>query len=489
MIHDIFTQIDLDGDGTVELDELVEWYKQREGVGDLSLGQIEDAELARFCVSQLVHLVRQEGQQEAEKWSGLIKHDDEVGTETDAEKVVARKARWKKTMAKTKAALVVNDQKSSGGRLKKRIDKPAETDTERAARLMKSVIGRMNRSILDITFLAWAEHAKFMAGRTVMRFKCLASSTVRSGVSLTSPKVGDLVEGTEVEGFEMEVVRFGISRVKTLAGWVSDKFMDGRVILERIDENTKPLYVAKGPAEPERGTLIVKVICARGLPKMDLFGSVDGYATATCGNQEHKTGVVKKSRDPQWDKTMEFNDVSVAEEFHLTVFDHDAADADQTLVVVKAASASCPTPPEVSPSASVADVPAPFLAAPSPASHAPPVVLNGSTTVICSAAPTNTTVLTTLVALATWVTASTQAPPQPVRPLIAASTAVSSASQLMHADWSPVSSPHWSAYVPPGAPADGPVSAVIEIVCTSCLTMMLICGASPSTESIVMTHV
>ena len=331
MIHDIFTQIDLDGDGTVELDELVEWYKQREGVGDLSLGQIEDAELARFCVSQLVHLVRQEGQQEAEKWSGLIKHDDEVGTETDAEKVVARKARWKKTMAKTKAALVVNDQKSSGGRLKKRIDKPAETDTERAARLMKSVIGRMNRSILDITFLAWAEHAKFMAGRTVMRFKCLASSTVRSGVSLTSPKVGELVEGTEVEGFEMEVVRFGISRVKTLAGWVSDKFMDGRVILERIDENTKPLYVAKGPAEPARGTLIVKVICARGLPKMDLFGSVDGYATATCGNQEHKTGVVKKSRDPQWDKTMEFKDVSVAEEFNLTVFDHDAAGADDPM--------------------------------------------------------------------------------------------------------------------------------------------------------------
>eukprot|EP01051_Picozoa_sp_SAG22_P021717 SAG22_NODE_4908_length_1135_cov_1.305019_2_plen_249_part_01 len=35
MIHDIMTSIDVDGDGTVTVEELTDWYLQREGVGTL----------------------------------------------------------------------------------------------------------------------------------------------------------------------------------------------------------------------------------------------------------------------------------------------------------------------------------------------------------------------------------------------------------------------------------------------------------------------
>ena len=334
MVHDIMTEIDTDGGGEVEPDELIEWYRKREGVGELMLDQIEDAELARFCVSQLVHLVKRDGEEQAEKWSGMAAHggDDvkEIALEDSIDTAETRKARWKNVMGKTKAALVVNDKKSSG-RLTKREALVEETDEEKAARLMKSVLGRMQRSMLDITFMAWAEYAKFRAGRTIMRFRCLETSTVRSGKELTSPKVGELLAGTEVEGFETVTVRFGISRVRTKAGWVSDKFVDGRPILQRIDQDEKTVITVKPPDEPVMGTLIVKVIAARGLPKMDLFGSVDGYAVGAVGTQKHQTSVVKKDRDPVWNKTMEFTNVCIDDDFCLQVFDKDLADSDDCL--------------------------------------------------------------------------------------------------------------------------------------------------------------
>ena len=66
-------------------------------------------------------------------------------------------------------------------------------------------------------------------------------------------------------------MRLGISRVRIKAGWVSDKFVDGRPILVRVDQQEQTIVTAKPPEEPEVGTLIVKVMAARGLPKMDLF--------------------------------------------------------------------------------------------------------------------------------------------------------------------------------------------------------------------------
>eukprot|EP01043_Picozoa_sp_COSAG02_P029571 COSAG02_NODE_1846_length_10682_cov_3.066900_1_plen_3275_part_01 len=334
MVHDIMTEIDTDGGGEVEPEELIEWYRKREGVGELMLDQIEDAELARFCVSQLVHLVKKDGEQQAEKWSGMVAHAGHdakaIALEDRIDTVETRKARWKVVMGKTKAALVINDKKSAG-RLTKRAEVVDETDEEKAARLMKSVLGRMQRNMLDITFLAWAEHAKFRAGRTSMRFRCVVTSTVRSGKELTSLKVGELVEGTEVEGFEMIPIRLGISRVRTKVGWVSDKLVDGRPILERIDQQEPSVITAKPPEEPEIGTFIVKVMAARGLPKMDLFGSVDGYAVGTVDGRKHQTSVVKKNRDPVWNKTMEFTNVCIHDEFSLQVFDKDLADADDCL--------------------------------------------------------------------------------------------------------------------------------------------------------------
>ena len=333
MVHDIMTEIDTDGGGEVEPEELIEWYRKREGVGELMLDQIEDAELARFCVSQLVNLVKKDGEEQAAKWSGMAAHeahDAKAIALEDSIDVETRKARWKVVMGKTKAALVVNDKKSTG-RLTKRAAMVDETDEEKAARLMKSVLGRMQRNMLDMTFLAWAEYTKFRAGRTVMRFRCVTTSSVRSGKELTSPKVGELLAGTDVEGFEMVSVRFGISRVRTKAGWVSDRFVDGRLILERIDQQEQTVIPARPPQPPEVGTFIVKVMAARGLPKMDLFGSVDGYAVGTVGVQKHETSVVKKNRDPVWGKTMEFTDVCIDDEFCLQVFDRDLTDDDDCL--------------------------------------------------------------------------------------------------------------------------------------------------------------
>ena len=333
MVHDIMEEIDTDGGGEIEPEELIEWYRKREGVGDLKLGQIDDAELARFCVSQLVHLVKRDGEEQAEKWSGMVR-----GSETQAmaledkhDDPAKRKAAWKNVMGKTKAALILNDKKSSG-RLKKREEIVEETNEEKGSRIMKAALGRMQRSMMDITFMAWAEYTKFRAGRTIMKFECVTTSTVRSGKALTSPKVGEIAEGTVVEGFEMEIVRFGISRVRTKAGWVSDKFVDGRPILRRMDQQEKPVMTVKPPEEPVIGTLIIKVVAARGLPKMDLFGSVDAYGVCTVDSKhELKTSVIKKNRDPVWNKNMEFPNVNINDDFLLQIFDHDMADADDCL--------------------------------------------------------------------------------------------------------------------------------------------------------------
>jgi alpha-tubulin suppressor-like RCC1 family protein/Ca2+-binding EF-hand superfamily protein len=342
MVHDIFVSIDTDGGGSIEPEELAEWYKQREGVGDLVSGQIEDAELARFCVATLVALVRKQEQDEAEQWGKLVKQVDAAGEEAEGggkAGVAARKERWKQMLGKTKAVLTLSDKPKPdvdgtiGG-------KTVESSVDRAARLMSQVLGRMRRNMLEVVFLSWAEETRLAKGRASVRFRCVREATVRSSFALSSPKVGTMPVGTEVDVSQIEIMRFGISRLKFAGGWVSDKDMSGRSMLERLDQDKvatalKDIVPAAKPAPPEVGTLIVKVIGARGLPKMDFFGSVDAFAIGTCAKHEHKTSVVKRDRNPVWNHTMEFKRVGADEEICVQVFDYDVSNANDPMGQVR----------------------------------------------------------------------------------------------------------------------------------------------------------
>ena len=332
MVHDVFTQMDEDGSGSIGPEELAEWYKQRDGVGDLVSGQIEDAELARFCVSTLVFLVQQEEQEEAQKWGGLVSLADQASSPTMGPGLEGRKRRWQQMFSKTKSALVITDKAKEVHSAQLAT---TETDMDRAVRLMQQVLGRMRRNMLEITFLAWAEETRAAKGRVAIKYRCVRETTVRASFALSSPKLGVLSAGQEVEVFENEILRFGISRLKTEVGWVSDKQMNGSAIMKRIggaDAMGPVLKQALVEDKPDYGTLVVIVVQARGLPKMDLFGSVDPFAVCTCGSQpSQQTEVRKKNRNPEWKHQMQFKRVQTSDEFTIQLFDFDMANANDPM--------------------------------------------------------------------------------------------------------------------------------------------------------------
>jgi len=55
--------------------------------------------------------------------------------------------------------------------------------------------------------------------------------------------------------------------------------------------------------------LLVRVVCANDLPKMDMTGSTDGYVKVLLGENkdtQQKTSTVSKSLDPEWNENFAF---------------------------------------------------------------------------------------------------------------------------------------------------------------------------------------
>jgi len=60
---------------------------------------------------------------------------------------------------------------------------------------------------------------------------------------------------------------------------------------------------------------------AEHLPKMDTFGWMDGYLSITLGDDCHKTKVIKKSADPEWNEDFDFPVTDTTGMFKITLLD------------------------------------------------------------------------------------------------------------------------------------------------------------------------
>ena len=339
MIHDVMSSIDEDGDGTCSVEELTEWYLKRDGVGTLTDGQIEDAELARFCVSQLVQLVKAVGETEA----GQPKLADAAGVgidetpEAEEAKDQARKKKWTMALGNTKKMLGVGlmvKANTTNNQMENKLD-----NLKGAAQTIKKVLGRMQMQSVENVFLAWSDHVKVIRKKILPRYKCMKPVSIRVGEGLTSMKMGELHEGDEIEVIEVKPIGMGIKRLRYALGWVSDKSFGGGVCLEEITytktkkstSKFQKQIVLEDKAKKDKGTLSITVIEAKGLPKTDLFGSVDPFALVRCSGDTKRTQTVRNNRAPSWGTQFEFPKVSLETAFTLEVYDYDLTGDDDLL--------------------------------------------------------------------------------------------------------------------------------------------------------------
>ena len=77
------------------------------------------------------------------------------------------------------------------------------------------------------------------------------------------------------------------------------------------------------PRTPPTGVVRAKVVSARGLKKMDTFGSADPFVVLRCGREEHKTEHINNTREPTWNAEFTFETVEPNATLFAKVFDHD----------------------------------------------------------------------------------------------------------------------------------------------------------------------
>eukprot|EP01052_Picozoa_sp_SAG31_P004618 SAG31_NODE_193_length_20735_cov_15.125509_2_plen_5371_part_00 len=335
MIHDIMKSIDIDGDGTCSVEELTEWYLQREGVGTLSDGQIEDADLARFCVSQLVELVQ--------KTSADAKAvaPAEGAPKTEEQKDAARRNKWSQSLTNARRLLGVGSMVKDNT-IKSQMSTKLD-NIKGAAQRIKQTLGRLQMQTVEGVFLAWSDYVAVMRKKKLPRYKCLRVTSIRVGEALTSMKIGQLHEGDEIDVMEKKPLGLGVQRLKCELGWVSDKLISGGVCLEEItytktvkssSKFQKDLVVSER-AKRDVGTLTITVVEAKGLPKMDLFGSVDPFTLVKCGQTQFRTPTVRNNRAPKWGTKFKFPKVTLESQVALEVYDHDLAGSDDLMGSLK----------------------------------------------------------------------------------------------------------------------------------------------------------
>jgi hypothetical protein len=92
-------------------------------------------------------------------------------------------------------------------------------------------------------------------------------------------------------------------------------------------------------------TVRVRVVCARGLKKMDRStGRADPYIVLRCDGRDtqHKTHVVKKSLAPRWDATFTFEELDLNSTLTAALFDWDRFTKDSPMGQVRATNAAPP---------------------------------------------------------------------------------------------------------------------------------------------------
>ena len=110
-----------------------------------------------------------------------------------------------------------------------------------------------------------------------------------------------------------------------------------------LNAETKPAQEKKQEQEQEEEgaagplSLIVHVLSASGLPKMDLNGKADPYIVLKCGKAKvQKSKVVPKSLSPVWnDAHFQFSAVEESDELVVTMFDKDKGCKDDPMGEVR----------------------------------------------------------------------------------------------------------------------------------------------------------
>lgn len=107
-----------------------------------------------------------------------------------------------------------------------------------------------------------------------------------------------------------------------------------RVLLRYVGASavvSKEAKARRKAAVKKTGWLEVNVRAARGLVKMDTFGSADPYAVVRVGAATQQTEVVKNCLEPSWDATLRFEDVDPNSSVIVRLYDWDRMSSDDPM--------------------------------------------------------------------------------------------------------------------------------------------------------------
>ena len=94
---------------------------------------------------------------------------------------------------------------------------------------------------------------------------------------------------------------------------------------------SKEAKARRKAAVKQTGWLKASVRGARGLVKMDRLGSADPYVVVRVGAATQQTEVVKNSREPSWDATLDFEDVDPNSSVIFRLYDWDRLTSDEPM--------------------------------------------------------------------------------------------------------------------------------------------------------------
>ena len=77
--------------------------------------------------------------------------------------------------------------------------------------------------------------------------------------------------------------------------------------------------------------LCLKIICGRDLEAMDISGTSDPYVKIKCGSSIHKTRIIYKNLNPEWDEEFDILIEDMASPLHVSVWDNDLLGSDDLI--------------------------------------------------------------------------------------------------------------------------------------------------------------
>jgi hypothetical protein len=94
-----------------------------------------------------------------------------------------------------------------------------------------------------------------------------------------------------------------------------------------------PLYsqFVKAAVVGQNMVLCLQVIMGKDLEAMDISGTSDPYVKIKLGKHDHKTRIVYKNLDPEWNEDFEMNIDDMSMPLHVSIWDNDLLGADDLI--------------------------------------------------------------------------------------------------------------------------------------------------------------